>query len=272
LLRPDDEVTNAIAYCLAVSAERYKIDVLSSTVESNHHHTTIYDRKGNCPRFIEHFHKLVARCVNKLRKRKENLWAAVEACVTRLLDFESVLDKLAYASANPVKDRLVERAVQWPGLNGYRHLINDKPLRAYRPRVFFKHKSKLPAEITLNFTIPKELGDRDEVIAELRDRVETIERETKIKRNGARVLGVQGVLGQKWSASSQKNGDHEKTNELRPRFAGSREVRKEALVEYVDFLKSYSKARLSWLSGQMCVFPAGTYWMARFTPLVNAQT
>jgi hypothetical protein len=50
-------------------------------------------------------------------------------CVTRLLDREAVVEKLVYVAANPVKDLLVERTVQWPGTNGYRHLLHDKALR-----------------------------------------------------------------------------------------------------------------------------------------------
>ncbi len=47
-----------------------------TTVESNHHHTVIHDRYGRFPRFIEHFHKMVAKCVNAYRNRRENLWAS----------------------------------------------------------------------------------------------------------------------------------------------------------------------------------------------------
>ena len=136
LLRPDDIINNAIAYCLAVAAKRYNIIVLLALVESNHHHTVIYDRDGTAPEFIQHFHKLVARCINTRRRRRENVWSSAEACVTRLVDHEAVLDKLVYAAANPVQDGLVERAVQWPGINGYRQLINGKTIVAERPNFF----------------------------------------------------------------------------------------------------------------------------------------
>jgi len=184
LLRPDDDINNAIAYCLAVTAARCNITVLLATVESNHHHTVIYDRDGTCPQFLENFHKLVARCINARYGRTENVWASVEPCVTVLLDHETVLAKLAYTAANPVQDRLVERAVQWPGLNGYRHLLANRPLRATRPRFFFKRDGAMPAEATLEFTIPPELGKREDVIIELRERVEAIERATKASRAG----------------------------------------------------------------------------------------
>src|SRR5262245_6318773 len=119
LLRPDEETNNSFAYCLAEAAQRYDIDIVLATAMSNHHHTVIYDGRGNYPQFIEHFHKMLARCMNARWGRWENLWAAEEVCVTRLLDPATVIGKLVYAAANPVKDGPVERAHQWPGFNGY---------------------------------------------------------------------------------------------------------------------------------------------------------
>ncbi len=253
---------------MAVAAKRHNITVLLSTVESNHHHTVIFDRDGSCPKFIEHFHKLVARCVNARRRRKENVWSSHEACVTQLLDYEAVLDKLAYTAANPVKDRLVERAVQWPGLNGYRYLIHRKVLRTHRPKFFFRPDGDMPATADLEFQIPTELGNADEIVAELRERVEAIERTTKIQRAGARVLGIQKILKEDWRLSPPLKHEAEKT--IRPRFAGRRSVLVEATIAFREFLMCYREARALWLAGKSCVFPAGTYWMARFTPAVNA--
>src|SRR5262249_37925533 len=94
LMRPDDATNNAFIYCLAVAAARFGIEVIATVAESNHHHTIIYDRRGLCSAFVEHFHKLFARCQNALRGRWENFWASEEPCITRLLDTETVIDKI----------------------------------------------------------------------------------------------------------------------------------------------------------------------------------
>jgi hypothetical protein len=181
------------------------------------------------------------------------------------------MGRLAYTAANPVKDQLVERAVQWPGLNGYRHLLNQKPLRAKRPRFFFKRDSTLPAEVILEFKIPAELGDRDEILAELRERVETIERDCKVKRRGGRVLGVRAILQQGWKFSpATKTTEKSNRPKILPRFAGLSQSRHEAMESFREFLASYREARSLWLAGQSCVFPHGTYWMAHFTPATRA--
>jgi putative transposase len=130
LLRPDSTTNNAFVYSFAEAAQRFDIDVLLPVAEFNHHHTVIFDRHGRCLQFVEHFHKVLARCQNARWGRWENLWATEEPCITLLLDRDAAIDKLVYAAMNPVKDSLVERAVQSPGTNGYRHLLTGRPMRA----------------------------------------------------------------------------------------------------------------------------------------------
>ena len=138
LLRPDRETNNAFTYCLIVAALRYGIDVLLPCAMSNHHHTVIYDRDGQYPEFVEHFHKLLARSQNALRGRWENFWSSEQVCVVRLIDREAVMDKLVYTAANPVLDHLVDRVHHWPGVNGLGALLTGRCLRARRPWHFFR--------------------------------------------------------------------------------------------------------------------------------------
>ncbi len=269
LLRPDEVTNNAFVYCLGEAAQRFDIDIVLPTAMSNHHHTVLFDRHGRYPQFVEHFHKMVARCMNARWGRWENLWAAEEVCVTRLLDRDAVIDKLVYAAANPVKHLLVERAVQWPGTNGYRHLIHREPLRARRPRHFFRECGIMPEAITLTLVIPPELGDADTVIAEIRDGVERCERATRELRaaTGGKILGRRSVLAQSWRASPASS---EPRRRLRPRFAGRTELRVQALDAYKEFLATYRDARAAWKERREALFPCGTYWLARFAPVAVA--
>src|SRR3954447_6932906 len=117
LMRPDRETNNAFIYCLAVAAARHGIQVLFTVAMSNHHHTGIRDPRGNYPEFIEHFHKLFAKCQNALRGRWENFWSSEQTSVVRLVDAADVIEKMVYALTNPVKDALVEKAKDWPGVS-----------------------------------------------------------------------------------------------------------------------------------------------------------
>ena len=265
-LRPDPITTAIFIYCLAEAARRFKIDILLTMAESNHHHTICFDRRGNFPQFVEHFHKLVARCLNERWGRSENLWSSEEPCITRLLDRRAVLAKLAYAAANPVKDLLVQHAVQWPGANGYRALITGRTLKARRPHHFFSGNGVMPDEVELEFVIPEVLGPRDEVIAELRERVERVEQAMLRHRNetGRTILGRARALRQTPSASPTSAAP---VREIRPRFAGHISTRIPALIAYRAFLEAHRKARAQWLATGSALFPAGTYYLARVAPI-----
>ena len=267
LLRPDATTSNIFTYCLAVAAQRYEIDVLLAVAESNHHHTVIFDRHGRCPRFIEHFHKLFARCQNARFGRWENLWSSDEPSVTRLLSRDTVIAKLVYAASNPVKDLLVERATQWPGVNSYRELLSGKPMHAHRPRHFFRPDGAMPKAVTLRLAIPADLGTPAEVRAEVRAGVAAVEHERRAHRaaTGARIVGRRQLQKESWRRSPSSR---EPRRGLRPRFAGPAAERIAALVDYRHFLAAYRVARTEWLGGNRPAFPAGTYWLARCAPIV----
>jgi hypothetical protein len=250
---------------LVEAAQRFDIDIVLPMAESNHHHTVLYDRHGRFPAFTEHFHKMLARCMNARWGRWENFWAAEEVCVTRLLTREAVMDKLVYAAINPVKDLLVDKAWEWPGVNGYRNLIQRKPLRASRPKHFFRNNGTMPESVELQLAVPAKLGPREAVINELRLRVEGLEREIREQRHvrGKKIVGRRRILEQSWRASSSSK---EPRRNLRPRFAGAVVDRIAALLAYRDFLAAYDAARRAWKVGIRALFPRGTYWLARFTP------
>jgi putative transposase len=267
LLRPDALTNQAFTYCLAEAAQRFEIEIILCVAESNHHHTILFDRHGRVPQFTEHFHKMLARCQNARWGRWENLWATEEPCLTELLTPEAVIDKLVYAASNPVKDLLVERADQWPGVNGYVQLMAKRSLRARRPVHFFRAQGVMPEAVELDLVIPPELGPADEIRAAVRAGVEQVERaiaEERI-RTGKRVLGRRAVRKQSWRGSPS---NREPRRNLRPRFAGARELVVGAIVRFRAFLDAYRDARMRWLDGRKrTVFPRGTYWLARFAPV-----
>jgi hypothetical protein len=266
LLTPSDETNRAYVYCLGVAAERYAIDILLPYAASNHEHIVLFDRDGRVSEFMEHFHKLFARCQNARLGRWEALWSSSEPCLTRLLDRQTVVDKLVYAAANPVKDLLVEKAHHWPGVNGYTNLIAQRPLHARRPSHFFAADGTMPEHVTLTLTIPAELGPAADVIAEVRAGVRAAEDTARADRaaTGKRVLGRRAILAQSWT---QTPTSVEPRRTLRPRFAGNRDVRIAALASFKQFLADYRDARRCWLAGAATLFPIGTYWLARFASI-----
>lgn len=271
LLRPDRATNNAFAYCLAVAAQRTGMVVLFTAAESNHHHTGIFDPLGKYPDFIEHFHKLLAKCMNSLRGRWENFWSSEQTSVLRLVDPNDVLDKMVYALTNPVKDNLVAKVTDWPGVNAFDAITSSASITASRPDHFFREDGPMPASATLTFGRPPEFKDmaQEEFVGMLRSRVENaeIDAEAKRKVTGAHVLGQRGVLEQDWRGSPI---GQEPRRELNPRIAAKDKwSRIEALQRNKEFGNRYKAAFDAFRRGIKDVFfPAGTYWLRRFAAAI----
>jgi putative transposase len=267
LMRPDRETDNAFIYCLAVAAVCHGVKVLFTAAMSNHHHTGIHDPDGNYPAFIEHFHKLFAKCQNALRGRWENFWSSEQTSVVRLVDPDDILGKLIYALTNPVKDGLVEKAHHWPGVTSLDSLLHGKALFARRPRHFFREEGPMPETATLEFARPPGFEDLSPqaFAALVSERVRAVEEDASAERHrtGASVFGRRAVL-------DQKPTDHPRSREPRreidPRVAArSNWSRIEALMRNRAFRDAYAAARAAFAAGMRdIVFPAGTYWLRRF--------
>lgn len=264
LLRPDPETNNAFIYCLAVAAQRSEVAVLNFIQMSNHLHDDIFDRHGTGPAFYEHFHKLLAKCVNALRGRWENVFASEQTSVVRLETQDALIDKLVYVATNPVNAGLVERVEDWPGASGYRALIDGTPLHATRPRHYFAEDGDMPEAITLELRIPPELGNHDEIVAAVKARVAAVEAEQARKRAaaGTKVLGRYAILRQSWRDSPTSR---EPRRGLRPTIAARNLwARLEAIQRKREFAREYRRARRALLEGAPIPFPHGTYWLRRF--------
>jgi len=117
MFTPDPETTNTIRYCIAVAVEKYGMELVGSLAEANHHHTILRDPKGRYPEFATWFHSYVARVQNRRFKRNDKVWSSDQMSVVRLIGRDTVIAKLIYIFSNPVKDMLLERAIQWPGFS-----------------------------------------------------------------------------------------------------------------------------------------------------------
>ncbi|MGE0872640.1 MAG: transposase, partial [Kofleriaceae bacterium] len=260
LLRPDQETNNAYLYCLIEAALKFDVQVVLGQMMSNHKHEEIYDRHGHRVEFCHRFHGHLAKCVNMQRGRWENMWASKPTSVVEPEDREAWIEQLVYVATNPVKANLVEKVEDWPGPPFVHALLNKGTLRATRPR-FFRTDGTMPEEVEYSPTIPPELGDPDEIIAELRRRIAAVEEECARKRTRP-VLGRDRVLRQSWR-DAPKSREERRT--MSPRVA-SRNVDRRigALTECDMWLDEYQVARSLFVAGLPAVFPPGTYWLARF--------
>ena len=170
---------------------------------SNHHHTGIYDPAGNYPAFLEHFHKLFAKCQNSLRGRWENFWSSEQTSVVRLVDPHDAIEKMVYALTNPVKDGLVERAHHWPGVSSLAAILHGKSFTGSRPKHFFRDEGVMPDTVVLTFARPRGFEQHDrgrfrDVCHRPRPPVRRAHHGPAAYERAPSSLGRQSVLRQAW--------------------------------------------------------------------------
>ena len=270
LLRPDAACRDAFTYCLALAAQQTGVVVMMPVVMSNHHHTIVHDPEGRISEFTGYLHGLVARSMNATRGRWENFWSAESSGLLRLDDREAVMSLMVYAATNPVKDGLVAKVDEWPGVHGLHDLLEGRAVHVTRPATFFDPKGAMPEEATLRFEVPQGtmLGEPAAFLAELCTRVAEREAEIAAARDGAPVLGVQAVCDQSPRATPSSWSPRRKQ---RPTIAASGWSLVEALLRNRVFEVRYRTARLRWKAGLAAEFPPGTNWLRRFAHVTVAD-
>jgi putative transposase len=260
LLVPSAELTRAFGYLLAVAADRHGILVHAYCVLSNHYHLVITDPYGQVPRFAQELNANLARYLNATYRRCESVWAPGSYSAVALKDDEAVVEKAAYALANPVAAGLVEHGKLWPGLWSSPAWVGMGRVFE-RPDFFFDEDGELPDEAVLELVPPR--GFSAESFREsLEVQVAEKERQASRTKDGGRrrFLGVEKVLRQRWW---QHPGGEQPMGALDPKVAAmDRWKRIEALEQARDWLEAYRAAFEKFRAGARdAVFPPGTWQM-----------
>jgi len=266
-LRPDKETNNAFIYCLVLAATRAKVEVTFSVAMSNHHHTGIHDPDGNFPIFTEHFHGLLARCLNAHLGRFEGFWSCEPTSVVHLVEPNDILAKMTYAFTNPSAADLVDAVEEWPGVSTFQATLSGGHITATRPKHFFRNDGDMPEVVSMPIARPRGFRDlgQSEWADLVSERVRAAEADHRQRRavKGVSVLGRARILRQDPFHGPENHAPH---FHLNPRVAArSKWARIESLLRNRGFYERYRDAFLGHMAGLAnIVFPFGTYWMRKF--------
>ncbi len=260
LLRPSPLTNLILKYVLAVAAKRYHVRIHAACFMSNHFHLVVTDLRGNLPEFIRVLDGIIAKALNSLYGRWENLWAPSSYSAVLLATPEDVLEKIAYTLANPASAGLVEHGRQWPGVWSDPWSIGGHGEWVPRPGHYFS--TSMPDKERLVFSVPPGFGSVEAFRAKVIARVEELERAAAAEREakGVRALGARGVRKQK---HTERPTTCEPRRVLDPRVAARDTGKRIKLLEKLaTFLDDYRDAWEKFCKGNRKVlFPRGTYLM-----------
>ena len=259
LLRPSRATNQTFLYVLALAAERYRVEVHAFCVLSNHVHMVVTDPHANLPAFHQFLDGLVARAMNSFLRRWEAFWAPDTYSAVRLVSPGDVVDKIAYALANPVEAGLIASGSAWPGLWSAPDRIGGAAFVVERPKHFFDPKGGLPDRVTLQLTVPPGFDSAEQFRGALQRELERREEDARSRCKGrGGFLGIARVLAQK---PFERPKPGEPRRGLNPRVAGRDKWKRiEALGRLVEFRRAYRAAWNARRAGAVDTpFPHGTY-------------
>lgn len=127
LLRPSARTNELIGGILARAVERSGIELHAYVVASNHIHLLCSCRGAALSRFMQFLLSNIARKVGRHVGWEGAFWQR-RFSAEEVLDDAASVDRLRYILAHGVKEGLVRRVRDWPGLHCAAQLLNGGPL------------------------------------------------------------------------------------------------------------------------------------------------
>jgi putative transposase len=265
LLTPSREVLHLCLYALGYAQQKHGIELHCFVFLSNHEHLQLTDRLGNRAEFARDLDRLIAKSVNAHLGRFENLWDSGRPSYVRLLDADAVRENTQYILTNPVKDGLVPRAKDWPGLWSDPRHFDGAPIKVKRPAFFYDPTGEMPDEVEIRLTAPPcfaEMNRRDYLEQTYRD-IKEFERNVQAERAAKGFLGRRAILAQDpfgYPKGFEPRFQLNPTLKCRDKWRRIEQIQADA-----NWLAEYQGCRERSCRGDTdVVFPAGTYYVVRF--------
>jgi putative transposase len=130
LLTPSPLLNEIILGVLARAANEHEVGVVAYAFLSSHYHllVRVHDAE-QLAGFAGYFNSNVAREINRLRGRKGHFWEDRYHAILVSGEEAAQIDRLIYVLSNGVKEGLVERVMDWPGVHAAPALLDGGPVK-----------------------------------------------------------------------------------------------------------------------------------------------
>jgi len=211
LLRPDLVLNDRVLGILGKFQRIHGVRIVMITVLSSHFHILlVVEDVFQQANFMRDIQATLSREVNRLTGWRGPVFERRFSAIPVTNEEKAQVERLKYVLANGVKEDLVEKVLDWPGVNTAAALLQGKSLKGYwidRPRQYAARNrgedasdehfavaetvvlSPLPCWAHLS---PERYRQRIEALVEEAEEEAALTR----RRSGSRVLGVKAILAQ----------------------------------------------------------------------------
>ena len=273
LLRPDrgGRVNEVVLGIFGRAQRLYRLKIMGVSVLSTHIHLLAYPQDAEQLRsFMRHVGANLSKELGRLHSWSGKMWSRRFRGILVSEEEEDQVGRLRYLLAAGVKEELVAKAIDWPGVHSARALTRDHPLRGWwfdRSREFAaRQRGEHPGrydharEETL-FLDPLPCW-RHLSLKENRRRVKALIRDIERKALAERLASSKPVLGaDAVMAADPHHRPQELDRSAAPDFhARRREVRRAMREAYAWVVVKHREAAERLRAGKSRVeFPEGTF-------------
>lgn len=273
LLRPGRLTNQTITGVLARAQERTGMKIVGPVAMSNHMHLLLVpDTTKQLTEFMRYVNSNVARKVGRLHGWKEKFWGKRYSAIVVSHEEEAQVGRLKYLLSQGVKEGLVERPEDWPGLHlaqalekGYDSIPagtwHDRTAQYRAERRSGAQRVRTADFIEKNLSVGlaplpcwKEMPWKERRQA-VRDLIEQVVLEAKRERGQRPVLGDEALQRQDPLSAPTKSD----RRYAPPCHAASRQARKALLRELRDFADAFLAASDALRNGREACFPQGCF-------------
>ena len=144
LLRPDPALNEIVLGVLGRAQRLHPVEISAFFVASNHYHILAWVPDAErMAEFMGYFQTNVAREVGRLRKWRDKIWSRRYEAIVISDELAAQVDRLRYVLSNGVKEGLVARVEDWPGISLVKNVLSGKPVRGTWFNRTEEHRDKL---------------------------------------------------------------------------------------------------------------------------------
>jgi hypothetical protein len=271
LLTPSPALNERVIGVLGRAQRLYGVRCSCVAFASNHWHALLsVDDAEQLARFMQHVDGNIAREVGALVEWKGPFWARRYTSIVVSDEESAQVERLRYILAHGVKENLVERVLDWPGVHAAQSILEDKPLKGYwfdrtqeyAARNRGEEYERLTYATEETFVLTRLPCWEHLSAEEYRQRVAALVEEIELDARVARMERQQPVLG---AAAVLRQRPHTQPNRTKksaaPRFhAASKAIRNGLREAYGLFQAVFrNAAELLKAGDRMARFPLGSF-------------